>query len=241
MSFPWQERTLLLMGEEKLGALAGSTVAVIGLGGVGAYAAVMLARAGVGRMVLLDSDSVSQSNKNRQLLALDSNMGRNKVEAMAARLRDINPALELTLIDEYLTSDNVASLLGPYRLDYLVDAIDTLSPKLSLIKYCVDAGIPHVTSMGAGAKYDATKVRLSDLSKSRNCPLAFIVRKKLRKMGIEKGFPVVYSEELPDNDAIVETRGETNKKSQVGTVSYLPAVFGCVCAQAAITHIIGKN
>ena len=160
---------------------------------------------------------------------------------MAARLRDINPALDLTLIDDYLTSDNVASLLGPYRLDYLVDAIDTLSPKLSLIKYCVDAGIPHVTSMGSGAKYDATKVRLADLSKSRNCPLAFIVRKKLRKMGIEKGFPVVYSEELPDNDAIVETTGETNKKSQVGTISYLPAVFGCICAQAAIAHIIGRD
>ncbi len=241
MSFPWQERTLLLMGEDKLGKLAGSTVAVIGLGGVGAYAAEMLARAGVGSMLLLDSDSVAESNKNRQLLALDSNIGCKKVDVMAARLRDINPALDLTLIDDYLTSDNVESLLGPYRLDYLVDAIDTLSPKLSLIKYCVDAGIPHVTSMGSGAKYDATKVRLADLSKSRNCPLAFIVRKKLRKMGIEKGFPVVYSEELPDNDAIVETTGETNKKSQVGTISYLPAVFGCVCAQAAIAHIIGRD
>ena len=160
---------------------------------------------------------------------------------MAERVKDINPSLDLTLIDEYLTSDNVASQLAPFKPDFLVDAIDTLSPKLSLIHYCVNAGIPLVSSMGSGAKYDATKVRLADLSKSRNCPLAFIVRKKLRKMGIEKGFPVVYSEELPDNDAIVETRGETNKKSQVGTVSYLPAVFGCVCAQAAITHIIGKN
>ena len=186
MSFPWQERTLLLMGEEKLGRLATSVVAVIGLGGVGAYAAEMLARAGVGRMVLLDSDNVAESNKNRQLLALDNNIGRKKVEVMAERLKDINPALELTLIDEYLTSDNVADLLGPFKLDYLVDAIDTLSPKLSLIQYCVNAGIPHVTSMGSGAKYDATKVRMTDLSKSRNCPLAFIVRKKLRKMGIEK-------------------------------------------------------
>lgn len=241
MSFSWQERTLLLMGEEKLGKLASSVVAVIGLGGVGAYAAEMLARAGVGRMILLDSDNIAESNKNRQLLALDSNMGRKKVEVMAERLKDINPSLELTLIDEYLTSDNVADLLGPFKLDYLVDAIDTLSPKLSLIQYCVNAGIPHVTSMGAGAKYDATKVRMTDLSKSRNCPLAFIVRKKLRKMGIEKGFPVVYSEELPDNDAIVETKGETNKKSQVGTISYLPAVFGCICAQAAITHIIDMD
>ena len=241
MSLPWQERTLLLMGEEKLEKLASSVVAVIGLGGVGGYAAEMLARAGVGRMILLDSDSVSVSNKNRQLLALDSNIGRKKAEVMAERLRDINPALEMTLIDEYLTQDNVEALLSPYKLDFLVDAIDTLTPKLSLIHYCVNAGIPLVSSMGAGAKYDATKVRLTDLSKSRNCPLAYIVRKKLRKMGIEKGFPVVFSEELPDNDAIVETKGETNKKSQVGTISYLPAVFGCVCAQAAIAHIIDMD
>lgn len=237
---PWQERTLLLMGEEALQKLSDAVVAVIGLGGVGAYAAEMLARAGVGRLILLDSDCVAESNKNRQLLALDSNMGRKKTEVMAARLRDINPSLELTLIDDYLTQDNVATLLGPLKPDFLVDAIDTLTPKLSLIHYCVNAGIPLVSSMGSGAKYDATKVRLTDLSKSYNCPLAYIVRKKLRKMGIEKGFPVVFSEELPDDNAIVETRGETNKKSQVGTVSYLPAVFGCVCAQAAIRYITGK-
>lgn len=237
---PWQERTLLLMGEEALQKLSDAVVAVIGLGGVGAYAAEMLARAGVGRLILLDSDCVAESNKNRQLLALDSNMGCKKTEVMAARLRDINPSLELTLIEDYLTQDNVASLLGPLKPDFLVDAIDTLTPKLSLIHYCVNAGIPLVSSMGSGAKYDATKVRLTDLSKSYNCPLAYIVRKKLRKMGIEKGFPVVFSEELPDDNAIVETRGETNKKSQVGTVSYLPAVFGCICAQAAIRHITGK-
>ena len=240
MTQPWQERTLLLMGEEALQKLADSVVAVIGLGGVGAYAAEMLARAGVGRLILLDSDCVAESNKNRQLLALDSNMGRKKTEVMAARLRDINPSLELTLIDDYLTQENVASLLGPHKLDFLVDAIDTLTPKLSLIHYCVNAGIPLVSSMGSGAKYDATKVRITDLSKSYNCPLAYIVRKKLRKMGIEKGFPVVFSEELPDENAIVETQGETNKKSQVGTISYLPAVFGCVCAQAAIRHITGR-
>ena len=237
---PWQERTLLLMGEEALQKLSDAVVAVIGLGGVGAYAAEMLARAGVGRLILLDSDCVAESNKNRQLLALDSNMGCKKTEVMAARLRDINPSLELTLIEDYLTQDNVATLLGPLKPDFLVDAIDTLTPKLSLIHYCVNAGIPLVSSMGSGAKYDATKVRLTDLSKSYNCPLAYIVRKRLRKMGIEKGFPVVFSEELPDDNAIVETRGETNKKSQVGTVSYLPAVFGCVCAQAAIRHITGK-
>jgi len=241
MSYHWQERTLLLTGEDGLDSLAGSVVAVVGLGGVGAYAAEMLARAGVGSLILLDSDCVAETNKNRQLLALDSNMGRKKVEVMAERLRDINPEIELTLIGDYLTEANVEALLAPRRPDFLVDAIDTLSPKLALIRYCVDSGIPLVSSMGSGAKYDATKIRIADLSKSFNCPLAFIVRKKLRKMGIEKGFPVVFSEELPDNDAIVETSGETNKKSQVGTISYLPAVFGCMCAQVAIRHIIQRD
>lgn len=241
MSYPWQERTFLMVGEDGLLKLAEAVVAVVGLGGVGAYAAEMLARAGVGHMILLDSDVVAPSNKNRQLLALDSNMGRKKVEVMAKRLRDINPEIALTPICEYVTEGNVAELIGPCKPDFLVDAIDTLTPKLSLIHYCVNAGIPLVSSMGAGAKYDATKVRLADLSKSFNCPLAFIVRKKLRKMGIVKGFPVVFSEELPDREAIVATSGETNKKSQAGTISYLPAVFGCICAQAAIGHILGRD
>ena len=232
----WQQRTALLMGDEALSHLSQSTVAVVGVGGVGAYAAEMIVRAGVGHLVLLDCDVVSPSDKNRQLLALESNMGRVKVEVMTARLKDINPALQVDIIAEYLTEENVASLLGAYKIDFLVDAIDTLTPKLALIEYCVKGGIPHVSSMGAGAKYDATKVRLTDLSKSYNCPLAYIVRKKLRKRGIEKGFKVVFSEELPLRVAIVEDAGR-NKKSQVGTISYMPAVFGCICAQAAIAYL----
>lgn len=240
----WQKRTGMLVGEEGLRRLADSSVAVIGLGGVGAYAAEMLVRAGVGHLVLLDSDVVGETNKNRQLLALDSTMGRPKCEVMRERLLDINPSVRLDVIAEYLTEENVAQLLGGRRIDFLVDAIDTLSPKLALIHYCVKvAGIPVVSSMGSGAKYDATKVRLTDVSKSFNCPLAYMVRKKLRRMGIEKGFKVVFSEELPDDNAIVklseqEQREVSNKKSQVGTISYLPAVFGCVCAQAAIAHLL---
>ena len=236
MAEPWQQRTALLMGDEALAHLMQSTVAVIGVGGVGAYAAEMIVRAGVGHLVLLDCDVVSPSDKNRQLLALDSNMGRVKVEVMTARLKDINPAVTIDIIPEYLTEENVTSLLGAYKIDFLVDAIDTLAPKLALIEYCVRNGIAHVSSMGAGAKYDATKVLLSDLSKSYNCPLAYIVRKKLRKRGIEKGFKVVFSEELPMREAIVEDAGR-NKKSQVGTISYMPAVFGCICAQAAIDFL----
>ncbi len=224
------------MGEEALVRLSRSTVAVVGVGGVGAYAAEMLARSGVGHIILLDCDVVSESDKNRQLLATDSNMGHVKVEVMEARLKDINPEIQITKIQEYLTEENVPQMLGGFKIDFLVDAIDTLAPKLALIEYCVNSGIPHVSSMGAGAKYDSTKVRLVDLSKSYNCPLAYIVRKKLRKRGIEKGFKVVFSEELPEREAIVEDAGR-NKKSQVGTISYMPAVFGCVCAQAAIDFL----
>ena len=234
----WKERTLMLVGEAGIGRLASACVGVIGVGGVGGYAAEMIVRAGVGHIIIMDSDTVSVTNKNRQLLALDSTVGRPKCEVLKARLLDINPELEVTVLQEYLEADMVETALGGYRVDFIVDAIDTLAPKLALIKYCVDHGIPHVSSMGAGAKYDATKVRLADISKSYNCPLAYIVRKRLRHMGIRRGFQVVFSEELPDRDAIVECE-DRNKKSQVGTISYLPAVFGCACAQAAIKGILG--
>ncbi|MDD5912351.1 MAG: tRNA threonylcarbamoyladenosine dehydratase [Bacteroidales bacterium] len=234
---PWQERSRMLVGDDMLGKFADSTVAVIGVGGVGGYAAEMIVRAGIGHLIILDSDDVAESNKNRQLLALDSTIGRPKCEVLSERLKDINPELDLTVIQDYFEPEKADELLGGRKIDFLVDAIDTLSPKLALIKYCMDNGIPLVSSMGAGAKFDATKVRLADVSKSYNCPLAYIVRKRLRHMGISKGFKVVFSEELPDRDSIVPCQ-DRNKKSQVGTISYIPAVFGCVCAQAAIRHIM---
>ena len=233
----WKERTAMLIGEEGLKRLSESCVAVIGVGGVGGYAAEMVVRAGVGRLIIMDSDDVSVSNKNRQLLALDSTVGRPKCDVLKERLLDINPQLDITVIKEYLEADAVESVLGGCQVDFLVDAIDTLSPKMALIKYCMDRRIPLVSSMGAGAKTDATKVRLTDISKSFNCPLAFVVRKRLRRMGIRKGFQVVFSEELPKKEAIVEC-DDRNKKSLVGTISYIPAVFGCVCAQAALQSLL---
>ena len=235
----WQERTAVLLGEATLDSLAAKRVMVVGLGGVGAYAAEMLCRAGVGNLVLIDSDTVGESNLNRQLIALNSTICKLKTDVLAERLKDINPAVNLVVVPEYVEEENLPRIFETAgKLDYVVDAIDTLAPKISLIKHCVQNGIPHVTAMGAGAKLDATKIRIADLSKSYNCPLAYILRKKLRKEGISKGFKVVFSEELPDRDAIVPME-ERNKKSQVGTISYLPAVFGCVCAQAAIEHLIG--
>ena len=230
----WKERTSLLVGEQTLRRFAEASVAVIGVGGVGGYAAEMIVRAGIGHIIILDSDEVNASNKNRQLLALDSTIGRPKCDVLSERLLDINPELDIRIIKDYL--EDPATLLAGLRIDFLVDAIDTLSPKLSLIKYCVDNRIPLVSSMGAGAKFDVTKIRIADISKSFNCPLAYIVRKRLRHMGISRGFKVVFSEELPDENAIVPDNGR-NKKSQVGTISYLPAVFGCACAQVAIEHL----
>ena len=233
----WQERTAILFKDEQMEKLRNATVAVIGLGGVGAYAAEMIVRAGVEHVVLLDSDCVSESNKNRQLLALDSTVGRPKTEVMAERLADINPELKMDIISDYLTEENVSEVLGAFKLDYVVDAIDTLAPKIALMKYCYDNHIPGVSSMGSGAKSDMTKIRISDISKSFNCPLAYMIRKRLRKLGISKGIQVVFSEELPDRDAVIPME-DRNKKSQVGTVSYLPASFGCACAQAVISYLI---
>ncbi len=237
-------RELLLVGKEGLERLHNSCVAVIGLGGVGAYAAEMLARAGVGRLIICDSDVINTSNINRQLLALCSTIGRPKVDLMKQRLEDINPSLQVVTMGDYLTPDNISDILlktsEECPVDFLVDAIDTLAPKIALIDYCMQHHLPLVSSMGSGAKYDASKVRITDISKSFNCPLAYILRKKLRKIGISKGFKVVFSEELPEKEAIIPIEDEPNKKSQVGTISYLPPVFGCLCAQAAIEYLLLK-
>lgn len=236
----WRERTGMLLGTEGLERLGNACVAVVGAGGVGGYAAEMIARAGVGKMIVMDSDVVSVTNKNRQILALDSTVGLPKCEVIASRLKDINPGLDLTVIGSYLEADKVEETFSGFSIDFVVDAIDTLAPKLALIRYCIDKGIPIVSSMGAGAKMDATRIRIADISRTFNCPLAFVVRKRLRRMGIRKGLLTVFSEELPDRLAIVDC-DEKNKKSNAGTVSYIPAVFGCLCAQAAIASLLDSG
>lgn len=234
----WQERTEMLFGTEGCERLKAATVAVIGVGGVGGFAAEMLARAGVGHLVTVDSDDVSDTNRNRQILALSSTVGRSKCEVLRERLLDINPDLEVTVLDRYVTGENNDELFGGLKIDFLVDAIDTLTPKIYLIKYCLDKGIPLVSSMGAGAKVDATSVRIADISQTRMCPLAHMLRKRLHKIGIQDGFKAVFSVEEPRRESVVIEESR-NKKSQVGTVSYLPSVFGAACAQVAILHIVG--
>lgn len=235
----WQTRTAMLTGEEGLLKLAGAHVIVAGVGGVGAAAAEMLARAGIGRLTIIDSDSFSETNINRQLPALHSTVGKPKTEVVKERLLDINPDLDIRTVGEYITETNIPDIIGsPGGVDYVVDAIDTLSPKIALIQYCLAGGIPLVSSMGSGAKADATRVRLADISKTCECPLAHMLRKRLHKLGIREGFLAVFSTEKPLEGATVLEESR-NKKSQVGSISYLPAVFGCVCAQAVLCHIAG--
>ena len=176
MSNNWLERTTLLLGEDKLQLLKNANVLVVGLGGVGAYAAEMIARAGVGRMTIADADVVSESNINRQLIALHSTIGREKSELMAERLRDINPDIKLTVVNRFIKDDETDALLDSDKFDYVVDAIDTLSPKLALIKGALDRNIPLVSSMGAGAKTDPTKMDICDIAKTHHCPLAHMLR-----------------------------------------------------------------
>jgi tRNA A37 threonylcarbamoyladenosine dehydratase len=239
MSHDWLERTALLLGDEKLNILQQANVLVVGLGGVGAYAAEMIARAGVGRMTIADADSVSESNINRQLIALHSTIGEQKADLMAARLRDINPEIELTVVNRFIKDDETDSLLDSDRFDYIVDAIDTLSPKLALIKGALDRNIPLVSSMGAGAKTDPTKMEIADIAKTHHCPLAHMLRKRLHKIGIRKGFTAVFSPEPVREGAMILCE-EQNKKSNTGTISYIPALFGIGCASVVVRGLIGE-
>ena len=235
----WTERTELLLGEEKLNILRNAHVLVVGLGGVGAYAAEMLARAGVGRMTIADADVVGESNINRQLLALTSTIGRNKSDVMAERLQDINPEIELSVITEYIRDEKTYELLDAAKYDYVVDCIDTLSPKANLIMAALERGMKVVSSMGAGAKTDPTKIEVKDIGKSHHCPLAHMLRKRLHKVGIRSGFWAVFSPE-PVREGAMIIAEETNKKSNVGTISYIPASFGCICASVVIRDLLGE-
>lgn len=239
MTDNWLERTELLLGAEKLELLRKAHVLVVGLGGVGAYAAEMIARAGVGRMTLADADTVGLTNINRQLLALHSTVGRPKAEVLAERLHDINPAIELTVVNRYIKDEETYTLLDAARYDYVVDCIDTLSPKLALIAAALERKMPLVSSMGAGAKVDPTQLEIKDISKTHHCPLAHMLRKRLHKIGIYKGFRAVFSPE-PIREGAMILSEEQNKKSQVGTISYIPALFGIGCASVVIRDLIGE-
>jgi len=234
----WNDRTRLLIGDDGIDKLRRSHVLVVGLGGVGAYAAEQLARAGIGRMTIVDGDVVNITNRNRQLLALGSTQGRPKAEVMAERIRDINPDVELEVINQYMKDDAIIELVSkPY--DYIVDAIDTVAPKVFLLYYAKLNNQRIVSCMGAGGKFHPEKIEICDIAQSNHCRLAFYIRKRLHRLGVFDGITAVFSPEPVDDTAIVNVN-EQNKVSNVGTISYMPAAFGIFCASVVVNGLLGR-
>lgn len=234
----WSQRTHLLYGEERAARIAAAHVLVVGTGGVGAYAAEMLCRAGVGRLTLLDADEVSPTNINRQLPALHSTIGRPKVEVLAERFLDINPAVKLCVRREYLAAEDAEALLDAETYSFVIDAIDTIAPKVSLLAAALRRRQPIVSSMGAGAKTDITQIRFADVWDTYHCGLSKSVRSGLARAGLKgRKLPVVFCAQQADRAALLTVENERNKKTTTGTVSYMPATFGCFLAQYVLERL----
>lgn len=241
MDKSWLERTELLIKEEGVEKLNNATVLVVGLGGVGSFAAEFLARAGIGKMTIVDGDTVDITNINRQLPALHSTIGKHKVEVVAERLMDINPQLELVKINEFLNPERMGEVLDSGNFDYILDCIDSITPKVSLILAAKRRRIKIVSSMGAGGKSDPAKVMVRDIHKTAECHLAKQVRKRLKKEKIDKGIRCVFSSEIQDEDSLKMTDGSNFKRSFYGTISYIPAIFGLYAAAEVINHLVKKT
>lgn len=229
-------RTKLLIGDEGLEKLKNASVAVFGVGGVGSFVAEALARSGVGRLVLVDRDTVALSNLNRQLIATHSTIGRYKVDVMKERILDINPEAVVETHPVFYTKDN-ADEFDYSSLSYIADAMDTISSKLVLIEHATAAGVPIISSMGAGNKLDPTKFEVADIYKTSVCPLARVMRYELRKRGIKK-LKVVYSKEPPLKPE--KSDEATNERKQVpGSISFVPSTAGLIIAGQIIRDILG--
>ena len=235
----WQERAELLFKEEGLNRLRNSNVLVVGLGGVGSFAAEFLARAGVGNMTIVDGDTVDITNINRQLPALHSTVGQPKVKIVGDRLMDINPELNLTRVEEFLSPERAIEIVTP-DFDYVLDCIDSVTPKLNLIVAAKRKKVKVISNMGAGGKLLSNKIVVKDISKTDVCPLAKNIRKRLKKEGISSGAKAVYSLEHPDETSLKTTDGSNFKKSFYGTNSWMPALFGLHAAETVVKHLIGK-
>ena len=234
----WMSRTQLMLGDEKVEKLMSKNVLVIGLGGVGGICAEMIVRAGIGKMTIVDNDTIDASNINRQIPALHSTIKKSKAQVLAARLLDINPLLGLTIVEAFVEDESMIALIKKEPWDYIVDCIDTLSAKVDLIKGCMDRKLNIISSMGAGGKLDPSQIKVADLSKTYECNLARYVRKRLQALGIKKGLKVVFSSEKPDQSRIIETENAYPKKSIIGTLSYMPAIFGCTVASVVIRDLM---
>jgi len=240
MDISWLSRTKLLIGEEKLMHLTQQHVMVVGLGGVGSFAAEFIARSGIGQMTIIDGDVVDPTNRNRQLPALATNHGVSKALIMEERLRAINPEIKLQVVQSFVNPEMVQGLFEVHP-DYVIDAIDSITPKITFLKEAYARKIRVVSSMGAGAKLDPTKLQVVDISKTYNCPFAQQIRKNLRQHGIRTGIKAVFSPEQPVRESLMLTDGKNFKKSAYGTISYLPAVFGATAASVVIRDLMEIN
>ncbi len=234
----WLQRTKLLIGDEKLTRLANAHVLIVGMGGVGSYAAEAIARSGVGKLTIADGDVVDPTNRNRQLPAMKSTHGLSKVALMAERILDINPEINLKTVPKFLAVDEMKELLAAEKYDYVVDAIDSITPKLTLLSTCFALKIPIISSMGAGGRLDPTLVKVADISESYNCRLAHYVRKRLGKYGIKTGIKVVFSNEPMLESSLMLTDGSNFKRSAFGTIAWIPATFGLTCASVVVRDLI---
>lgn len=237
----WDARTVLLLGEENTAKLRAAHVLVVGLGGVGSAACEQLCRAGIGSLTIVDGDVVSETNINRQLLAFHSNQGALKTEAMSERLKNINPNLNLHVFSEYLKDQRMQEILKLTKYDFVIDAIDTFSPKTYLIVHCLNLNLRLVSSMGSGGKTDPSQIQTADIAQTFGCPLADALRKRLHKLGFYSGFHAVFSPEAVRRNSMKHCENEVNKKSIVGTISYMPSIFGAFCASVVIRELIGEQ
>ncbi|MDD4759368.1 MAG: tRNA threonylcarbamoyladenosine dehydratase [Bacteroidaceae bacterium] len=234
----WQQRTRLLYGAERMNKLRAANILIVGLGGVGAYAAEMLCRAGIGHLQIVDADRVTITNINRQLPALHSTVGQMKAKLLASRFQDINPEIDVNFMEVFLDEENMPTLFENNNFDFVVDAIDTVSCKCKLMEACLKNHIPLISAMGAGAKTDIRRIRVESLWKTTQCGLAKVVRATLRRDGFSRyKVPVVFSDEPVHRDAILLVDGERNKKSTAGTVSYMTATFGNYLSWYVLEHL----
>lgn len=237
----WLERTELLIKENGIEKLQNANLLIVGLGGVGSFAAEFLARTGVGKMTIVDGDTVDITNINRQLPALHSTIGKSKVEVVADRLLDINPKLELVKINEFLSPEKMEEVIDSQKFNYILDCIDSVTPKVTLLLMAKRRKIKVVSCMGAGGKINPAKVMVRDISKTYNCFLAKQVRKRLKKEKIDKGIRCVFSNEIQKEESLEMTDGANYKRSYYGTISYIPAVFGLYAAAEVINFLIEKD
>ena len=233
----WLERTELLVQKEGIAKLHKANILIVGLGGVGSFAAEFIARAGIGKMTIVDGDVFDETNKNRQLPALNSTIGKSKSAVIAERIKDINPAIELKVLEEFLSPDRAFALVNK-EYDYVIDCIDSITPKVNLIVAARRKKVKLISAMGAGGKLDASKVVVKDISKTKNCKMARALKKRLKELNVNKGVSAVYSEEVQIAESLQLTDGTNFKKSFYGTISYMPAAFGLQASSFVINKIL---